>query len=128
MSRITTTAVKPKSEIQIQSEAFQKAWNLYPATRYLIFAVPNGGQRNAIEGMQLKASGTVSGVPDIVMHWKGLAYGFEFKTETGTLSPAQIKVHEIWKKNETPVYVVRTADDFLSLIEQITGLKPLLLS
>lgn len=32
-----------------------------------MFAIPNGGQRNAIIGSQLKASGTKAGVPDIFL-------------------------------------------------------------
>lgn len=32
-----------------------------------MFAIPNGGQRNAIIGAQLKASGTKPGVPDIFL-------------------------------------------------------------
>lgn len=38
----------------------------YPELRWL-FAVPNGGQRNKIEGARFKAGGVKAGVPDIVL-------------------------------------------------------------
>lgn len=39
---------------------------VYPALR-LIFHVPNGGSRNALEAKNLKAQGVKSGVPDICL-------------------------------------------------------------
>lgn len=38
----------------------------YPDLRYL-FAIPNGGQRNAATGARLKAEGVKAGVPDIML-------------------------------------------------------------
>ena len=100
------------SEIRIQAAAFQWAWNTYPATRRCLFHVPNGGSRNIKEGMQLKASGVVPGIPDMVFVWKGRAYGFEFKTPVGVLSSAQREVHAIWNGQGIPVVVVRSVEEF----------------
>ena len=36
---------------------------LYP--KYLIYAIPNGGQRNVIVAAKMKAEGVLSGVPDL---------------------------------------------------------------
>jgi hypothetical protein len=48
----------------------------YPALR-LMFAIPNGGERNVIVAGNLKAEGVRSGIPDIflpvpIAHWHGL--------------------------------------------------------
>ncbi|WP_166336733.1 VRR-NUC domain-containing protein [Sphingobacterium chungjuense] len=87
------------TEIQLQISAVTWLWNTYPATRLLFFHVPNGGSRNAIEGMQLKAPGVVAGIPDRILIHVGLAYGFEYKTLTGKVSPSQAKVHQVWQQD-----------------------------
>jgi 16S rRNA C1402 N4-methylase RsmH len=57
-----------------------------------IFAVPNGGLRNAIVAKKLKAEGVAAGIPDLILPVakKGY-YGLfiELKTEKGKLSLAQ---------------------------------------
>ena len=129
MSRIVDrTVTKHLSEIQIQANAFQEMYNHFPETRGLCFHVPNGGSRNAVEGMQLKAAGVIAGVPDIIFIWKGRAYGFEFKTESGELSKAQEKIHDKWREDGTPVFVIRSSEEFIKHIEKITGLRRKLFS
>ena len=53
----------------------------------LIFAIPNGGQRNPETGARLKAEGVVPGVPDLFVPAWGLF--IEMKTLTGKVSPEQ---------------------------------------
>lgn len=107
-----------QSEIQLQTQSFLWLWNTYPATRRLFFHVPNGGTRNIREASQLKASGVVAGVPDCVFMWQGKGYGFEFKTEAGTLSPIQKVVHAAWA-GHADVFVIRTFEEFKLIIEKI---------
>jgi hypothetical protein len=107
------------SEVQIQSACYQWLWNTYPTTRRCFFHVPNGGTRNRIEANQLKASGVVAGIPDCVLVWKGSAYGFEFKTATGQLSPAQKEVHYAWKGQGVQVEVIRSFEQFREVIDGI---------
>lgn len=109
------------SEIQLQALIFQFMWNNYPSTRRLFFHVPNGGSRNSVEGMQLKASGVVAGIPDMVLIHRGKAYGFELKTPSGKVSPVQEKVHQAWATDGTPVYIVRSLEEFQSIISPILG-------
>ena len=69
----------------------------YPEYATLLFAVPNGGARNAITGARLKDEGVTAGVADLILllphreHgvdvWHGLA--IEMKTPTGRQSPEQ---------------------------------------
>lgn len=109
------------SEIQLQSKCFQWLWNNYPQTRRKFFHVPNGGSRNAVEGMQLKASGVVAGIPDCVLIHLGNAYGFEMKTQSGKVSPEQQKVHKVWQEDGTPVYIIRSLEDFQAIIIELIG-------
>ncbi len=110
---------EPKSEQQLQALFVKTVWNEYPQTRNLLFAVPNGGTRNPREAMNLKATGTTAGIPDMIFLWDSKAYGFELKTEKGVLSPAQIKIHRIWASNGIPVYIIRTLAEGILIIENI---------
>ncbi|PSR56093.1 VRR-NUC domain-containing protein [Adhaeribacter arboris] len=105
-----------QSEIQLQASVFQRLWNEYPQTRYSFFAVPNGGTRNSIEAMQLKASGLVPGVADTILLWQGKGYAAEFKTLTGKLREAQIKFREQCEKQGIPYTVIRTEQEFWNWI------------
>lgn len=110
---------KQQSEIQLQAECYQWSYNHYPATRKLMFHVPNGGSRSKIEGMQLKASGVVSGIPDMLFLWKGRLHAFELKTLTGTVSDAQANVHFIWHEHGVHVHIVRTFEAFQKIFLSI---------
>lgn len=113
---------KFNSEIQLQAAAYQWLWNEHPETRRCFFSVPNGGTRNMIEATQLKASGLTAGIPDCILVWSGgRAYGFEFKTEIGVVSPVQKLVHEAWKGQGVAVYIVRSFDEFKKIIHSILG-------
>lgn len=108
-----------QTEIQLQAKCFQYAWNYFPETRLCFFHVPNGGSRNAIEGMQLKASGVVAGIPDILFIWQGQIHAFEFKTLTGSISAKQFEVHQAWRKQGVMVNIIRTFEDWQSQFEAI---------
>ena len=47
-----------KSENRIQQECYMWFHNTYPEYRGLLFAVPNGGARSAIEGKLFKQTTT----------------------------------------------------------------------
>lgn len=110
-----------QSEIQIQSECFQWAWNTYPQTRKLLFHVPNGGKRNPIEAMQLKASGVVAGVPDMFFLWRAQWHIFEFKDDKGVLSKDQKELHQIWGCQGQVIHIVRDVDTFKAEFRRILG-------
>lgn len=107
-----------QSEAQLQSKCFQWAYNTYPFLRGLLFSVPNGGTRNVREGMTLKATGTTAGIPDMICLYRGIV-GFEFKSETGTVSPVQKKIHEIWRSNYIPVHIITTEQQFQSILKEV---------
>ena len=116
--RIMDVPAPFQSEARIQAEAYQWAYNTYPELRGLIFSVPNGGTRNMREAQLLKATGTTAGVPDMLCLYRR-PVGIEFKTATGIVSPAQVRIHEIWRRNGIEVYVVRSVDEFKKIIEGI---------
>ncbi len=60
----------------------------------LLFAIPNGGQRNPIVGAKLKAEGVKAGIPDLCLPVS--RHGFhalyiELKTTTGRMQKNQIE-------------------------------------
>lgn len=62
-------------------------------TEQLLFAIPNGGARNAVTGAMLKSEGVRSGVPDLFLavpcgRWCGLFIELK-KRKGGVVSPAQ---------------------------------------
>lgn len=114
------TGNRDQSEIKLQSAAWQWVWNTYPGTRLLMFHVPNGGFRSKVEAAQLKASGVLAGIPDILFIWKGRLYGFEFKRPNEhRVSPAQQKVHIKWGEHNIPVYIITELERFQFLVTHI---------
>jgi len=107
------------TEDQIQAKFYQTTYNQYPQIRGLLFSVPNGSTRHPLEAMKLKATGLTPGIPDMIFLWNGKAYGIEFKTETGTLQPAQRQIHTTWESNGIPVIVARSVDDALNFVKSI---------
>lgn len=138
------------TELQLQAKIFQDMWNKYPSTRRKFFHVSNelptdvdyvlsqverhvgvarwftilrDSIRKRIQMFlsRRKASGVVPGIPDMILIHHGRCYGFELKTETGMVSPAQNEVHATWREDGTPVYLVRTVEEFFTIIETILG-------
>ena len=63
----------------------------YPHHVSLLFAVPNGGRRDAVTGARLKAEGVVAGVADLLLFVptkQHHALCIEMKTATGRQSTA----------------------------------------
>ena len=54
-----------------RQQVFLFSWAAWAATERpelaLMFAVPNGGRRDAVTGARLKAEGVKAGVPDIIL-------------------------------------------------------------
>lgn len=96
----------------LQAKCFQWAWNEHPHTRGLLFHVPNGGLRGKREANRLKAIGVVPGIPDLILLWDERAYGFELKSEKGTTSKDQKKIHSIWAGQSIDVCIVYHLDQF----------------
>lgn len=70
--------------------------------------------------MKFKATGTMAGAPDMLLIWPKVI-GIEFKTATGTLQPAQVKVHTRWAEVGIPVHICRSAEEGLAVLAAIFG-------
>lgn len=96
-------------------------WFRYQHPNILIFAIPNGGQRNVIVASKMKAEGVTAGIPDLFIAHQANGYGglfIEMKNGSkGRLSPNQ---KEIISRLECAGYrceVVRSFDDFVTTTE-----------
>lgn len=84
----------PKTEAQHQTNVFN--WALLHIDQWpelaLLFHIPNGGSRDAVEGRHLKQQGVKRGVPDLFLPVpSGRYHGLfiEMKTDTGRASREQ---------------------------------------
>ena len=77
----------------------------------LVFAVPNGGSRKAREGHNLKLSGVLAGVSDLIMLLPNRAVFIELKTDKGRQSEYQKKFQEDVQKLGFEYLIWRSLDD-----------------
>lgn len=94
----------------------------YPHLRGRLFAVPNGGRRDAVTGAKLKAEGVLAGVADLILLVTNNAYGallIEMKTKKGRQSREQREWQETVTTNGEYKYVVcHSIDDFIREVRE----------
>lgn len=79
---------------------------------WLIFAVPNGGNRNIIEASKLKKTGTLAGVPDLIIMMNNRILFIEMKKRVGgKLSTVQKQIIPKIESLGFPVLVCYGAED-----------------
>jgi len=104
------------AEARLQASAVQ--FIRLAAPQCLCFSVPNGGWRSKAEGARLKWTGTLAGIPDvIVIAPVGRIFFLEFKTKTGRLSPAQRAVFDQLVAHGAPCAIIRSLDDVLKAFD-----------
>lgn len=115
--------MEQKTEDQIQAEIYKWFHNKYCTKlnnpRFCIFAVPNGGLRTKHEAMKLKATGTLSGVSDLIILLPNKTYFIEVKTEVGRQSEEQKKFQEIVKNLGFDYVLVRSLENFINFVNSI---------
>ena len=95
----------------------------------LLHHSPNGGKRNAREAARFKEMGTLSGFPDLFIakiKIIDLGDGFEFipglfielKSEKGTLTENQKKIHKQLEKEGYHVAICRNFEEFVEIVEK----------
>lgn len=89
----------------------------------ILFHVPNGGKRNAIEAAKFKAMGTRPGVPDLICFHKGQTFAIEMKYGKGKLTENQKRFHKYMEGHSIEVYTISSFDDFKELIESKVMVK-----
>lgn len=88
----------------------------YPNIAPLLFAVPNGGNRNLREAARLKAEGVTPGVADLILLLPSRTHHalcLELKTDKGRLSPQQKEWLSVAEKYGAKTAVIRSIDDFI---------------
>lgn len=113
------------NEDKIQADLWIHIWNELPDTQLNLFAVPNGGSRDPIEAMKLKATGTLAGVTDMVFYWQGRVYWLELKDSAGRTSKNQEFFHENLKLHSFEVFIIRTWREGFKIIKSIVEAHPL---
>lgn len=94
----------------------------YPRLRLRLFAVPNGGQRNAAVAARLKAEGVLPGVSDLILLVPRSGYGalcIEMKTvsKSSRQSPRQKEWEaDITRGGEYRYAVCRNVDEFIETV------------
>ena len=92
----------------------------YPELQGLLFAVPNGGRRDAVTGAKLKAEGVIAGVSDLILLVPSCNHGalmIEMKTGKGRQSEEQKRWQTIVERMGYRYVVCRSLDDFIKEIK-----------
>ena len=113
---------KPRQEEHLlQRDCVRLFRMLYPQYRSRLFAVPNGGRRDATTAKKLKDEGVIAGVSDLIFLKRTPRYGallIEMKTSKGI----QSKEQDAWEQSVTQdgeyKYVIcRSLAQFKEIIE-----------
>lgn len=80
--------------------------------RLMIFAIPNGGNRNKIEAMKFKATGLLAGASDLVVVLPNSIFFVELKTEIGIQSDPQIDFEERIIKLGFEYIIIKSLEQF----------------
>lgn len=95
--------------------------NYLRASGYLVFAIANGGSRNAIEGANLKKEGVLAGVADLqVLLNNGKSLFLEVKTEKGKQQQTQKDFEERCKELGHNYHIVRSIEDVINVLQTLT--------
>ena len=87
--------------------------------RHNLFAVPNGGRRDAVTGAKLKAEGVLAGVADLILLKSNHRYGallIETKTKKGTQSDSQKEWESKIVKDGYKYVVCRSLEEFIAVV------------
>lgn len=94
-------------------------WFRMQFPQYIIFAVPNGGSRNAIEAANLKREGALAGVADlIILADNGRTLFVEMKTASGRQSTYQKQFEKDVTRLGFTYKVVRSFAEFESVVNK----------
>lgn len=108
---------KPKQEEhRIQTAMVDWFRTQYPKMQHNLFAIPNGGRRDAVTGAMLKAEGVLAGVADLILLKSNRHYGallIETKTRKGKQRDSQKEWESKITKDGYKYVIVRSLDDFM---------------
>lgn len=89
------------------------------AHRPVVFHIPNGGSRNAMEASNLKTQGVLAGVPDLCIVMPcGEIIWVEMKALDGRVSPFQQALHKQFDALGHETLVAYSAEEALAKLRQ----------
>ena len=97
--------------------ALRRKWSVIadPALRPVVFAVPNGGYRDAREASNLKTQGVLAGVPDLgIVLPCGEMCWIEMKANDGKVSLTQVAIHSHFGHLGHEVILAYSAEEALA--------------
>ncbi len=100
----------------------------YPSIGRLLFAVPNGGARNAKEAAIMKGEGVTAGVSDLILLYGSGNYNalcIEFKTQdkSSKQSPLQKEWQALTEQYGNKYVICRSFDDFQQEVQKYLFLQ-----
>lgn len=108
------------TENKIQAEIYKYFHNKYCLKHHNpkceIFSVPNGGTRNKIEAITLKATGLKSGVSDLIVLIPRKCIFVEIKTDTGIQSESQKEFEKTVTNLGFEYILVRSLEEFINKV------------
>ena len=87
--------------------------------RPIIFAVPNGGSRDAREGANLKVQGVLAGAPDLIILFPNAHICLiEMKARDGSISKSQHELHPLIGALGHELIVAYSAEEALAALRK----------
>ncbi len=111
----------PLSESQIQHDCLAWFRLQYPNLSLLLFAVPNGGRRDAKTGARMKYEGVLKGVSDLILLIPKKGYAslcIEMKTPKGVQSEEQRKWQREAERCRNRYVVCRSLPEFKKAVNE----------
>lgn len=108
----------PRNESQLQQECVNIFSLKYPKLAPLLFAIPNGGFRNAREARNLKKQGVRAGIPDLMLAVPSReCHGLFLELKFGTNKPTAHQRDMMQRLGEQGYMckVVRSTSEFLNV-------------
>lgn len=96
----------------------------YPKLRRLLHHSPNGGRRDAREGLRFKQMGTQAGFPDLILLVPSKGYHAlmcELKTKTGRQQDTQKEYQRLVESEGYRYVVVRSFVQFMNVVRDYLG-------
>lgn len=88
----------------------------FPFLKLLLFSVPNGGQRDKVTAMVMRAEGTVAGVADLLLLYPSAGFHglcIEMKTEKGVQRDTQKKWQQAVEEYGYKYIICRSIEQFM---------------
>jgi len=110
-----------QTESKIHQSCYKFLHNNYPDLRKVVWHTRNEGDYSQYEQSIIKSLGITKGVADLVMLYGGNFYGIEIKAPGQNPRPSQTKWGTAIEKQGGEYHVIRSLDEFKSLIKDIVG-------